>query len=200
MMSHSRLLWVRVADNVHSFHICSSPQYQCKFFGHHNITKITVTTAKPAESLAYLIKYAEFEEVYCPDPGLRDDVGVRWSRLPSGQEIHFVPPWGNGVDTWHRHAKEMSDHDKDCTEWTPWLINHPAWTVADLSPIVKKLLADGMPFFGPVLRGDNVYQLYMKVPHCTYMEIDSAKYDESLKAPTTWKKQAARYNTTPPPK
>lgn len=39
-----------------------------------------------------------------------------------------------------------------------------------------------------------------QVPHCTYMEIDSAKYDESLKAPTTWKEQAARYNTTPPPK
>ena len=65
--------------------------------------------------------------------------------------------------------------------------------VEDLTPIVKRMLDDNVPFFGPVLRGDGVYQIYVKVPTFTYLEIDSANYDESLKAPTTWKEQRARY-------
>jgi hypothetical protein len=135
----------------------------------------------------------ELEEVYCPDEGLREKIGVRWGRLPGGQEIHFVPSWGNGCAEWKKQAEEMSAMDKDCTEWTPWMNNHPAWTAPDLTPIVKRMLEDKVPFFGPVKRGDGVYQVYVKVPTFTYLEVDSSSYDESLKAPTTWAEQRGRY-------
>ena len=78
--------------------------------------------------------------------------------------------------------------DQHCTIWTPWMTNHTAYTVEDLTPIVTKLYGDNQPFFGPVLREDGVYQVYIRVPYAFYLEIDSASYNPKLgkKPVTSW--------------
>uniref|UniRef100_A0A7S3LN49 Uncharacterized protein n=1 Tax=Aplanochytrium stocchinoi TaxID=215587 RepID=A0A7S3LN49_9STRA len=162
-------------------------------FKNKHITKYTCCTENPAETVAWLVKYLELPEIEVPDDGLKS-VGTRWIRLPSKQELHFVSPWGNSSEIWRQHNDEVSRLDKECTVWTPWMINHPAYTVKDVTPLVKRLVEDKQPFFGPVMREDGVYQIYIRVPHSFYMEVDSAKYDPEVggKPVTTWATETAR--------
>eukprot|EP00510_Aplanochytrium_minuta_P001945 CAMPEP_0184018554 /NCGR_PEP_ID=MMETSP0954-20121128/8215_1 /TAXON_ID=627963 /ORGANISM="Aplanochytrium sp, Strain PBS07" /LENGTH=98 /DNA_ID=CAMNT_0026300031 /DNA_START=651 /DNA_END=947 /DNA_ORIENTATION=- len=83
---------------------------------------------------------------------------------------------------------QMVESDKHCTVWTPWMINHSAFAIDDMSQLVKRLKEDDQPFFGPVRREDGVYQIYVRIPYAFYFEIDSGKYDVKVggKETTTW--------------
>uniref|UniRef100_A0A7S2CAY1 Uncharacterized protein n=1 Tax=Haptolina brevifila TaxID=156173 RepID=A0A7S2CAY1_9EUKA len=69
--------------------------------------------------------------------------------------------------------------DGDMQVWTIYMNTHCAWCVDDLTPTVRSLQQAGVPFFGPTMRADGVYQLYLELPAHHYVEVDSVVYNES---------------------
>ena len=73
--------------------------------------------------------------------------------------------------------------DDDMRAWTVFCNTHCAWCVDDLTPVVAALEIDSKPFFGPVRRGDGVYQLYVELPYHHYLEIDSLTFKGTVGTP-----------------
>jgi len=60
--------------------------------------------------------------------------------------------------------------DGDMQVWTIYMNTHCAWCVDDLTPTVRSLQQAGVPFFGPTMRADGVYQLYLELPAHHYVD------------------------------
>ena len=58
--------------------------------------------------------------------------------------------------------------------------------VDELDPYLEKLLANKIPFLGPIRRGDGVFQLYFEVPGHLYLEFDSRRKPKVVDY-ITWK-------------
>ena len=163
------------------------------------IHKSTFAVRDPEESAAFCARYLDAVRIAVPDPSL-EARGIQWVRLPGGwrgcaaSELHFVP-WNHdagrrgGVDldgggvasgddvTVDLDQRFIDDADRDMTLWSVYANTHIAWCVADLTPIVSRLQADGQPFFGPMRRADGVFQIFVELPHLHYVEVDSVAYN-----------------------
>ena len=169
------------------------------------IHKSTFAVRDPEESAAFCVRYLDATRLRVPDPDL-EARGIQWVRLPQGEderypasEFHFVP-WSNDYDTGKRGGVDLNGDgivsedemvdinqqfiaslvdgaDQDMAVWSVYANTHVAWCVAELTSVVRRLLEDGVPFFGPTRRADGVYQLYVELPYLHYLEVDSLVYD-----------------------
>lgn len=169
------------------------------------IHKSTFAVRDPEESAAFCVRYLDATRLRVPDPDL-EARGIQWVRLPQGEderypasEFHFVP-WSNDYDTGKRGGVDLNGDgivsedemvdidqqfiaslvdgaDQDMAVWSVYANTHVAWCVAELTSVARRLLEDGVPFFGPTRRADGVYQLYVELPYLHYLEVDSLVYD-----------------------
>jgi len=166
------------------------------------IHKMTLVVRDTNESEAFAVDVLGCERIVCPDKALHAR-GIRWVRLPGKSqknheyngELHFIPISEGTPEQrrhWLEHKRFMDAQDRDMQMWACAMNTHVGFSVDDLSPIVAKLQQRRQPFFGPTLRADGVYQLYVELPYHHYIEIDSRVYDERLKRSMSWKECAAR--------
>lgn len=171
------------------------------------IHKSTFAVRDPAESVAFCVKYLDCTEIPVPDEtlvncGIRwvrlPGATYHNATIPTS-ELHFIP-WGQDTDSGlmggidvdgdgivsgaemqpidQKFIATLIDQtDQDMKVWSVYANTHVGWCVADLTPMVLALQADGVPFFGPTKRADGVYQLYCELPYLHYIEIDSLSYD-----------------------
>ena len=167
------------------------------------IHKSTFAVRNAQESADFCVKYLQCEHLPCHDTALVTR-GVRWVRLSGGThdypagEFHFIPSTDadlnltGGVDLngdgrvegaemrkltqeWFKGLVDAADQDMQI--WTVYANTHIAFCVDDLTPTILALQREGVPFFGPTLREDGVFQLYIQVPYLHYVEVDSTTYD-----------------------
>jgi len=166
------------------------------------IHKMTLVVRDTEESEKFCIDVLGCERIVCPDGALHKR-GIRWVRLPGtsnrnpelNSELHFIPiseGTPEQIRHWTDHKKFMDDQDRDMQAWTCAMNTHVGFSVDDLTPVVAKLQQRRTPFFGPMLRADGVYQLYIELPYHHYLEVDARKYDERLKKSTSWAECAKR--------
>ena len=101
--------------------------------------------------------------------GLMGGIDSNGDGIVSGDEMQPI------TQKWIASLIDKADADMHC--WTVYANTHVGWCVADLTPTVRALQQDGLPFFGPTMRADGVYQLYIELPYLHYLEIDSIVYD-----------------------
>ena len=120
------------------------------------------------------------------DCGLMGGVDLDGDGIVSGDEV---------VPITQKFMAELIDRvDGDMKVWSVYANTHVGWCVADLTPTVLALQADGVPFFGPTRRADGVFQLYLELPYLHYLEVDSLCYDAARTGieAKPWSEVAAR--------
>lgn len=141
------------------------------------IHKVTILSTNPKKTAAQVKKiFAEnINYISIPDPALRKRK-ASWLRFPStGEEIHFISPpikYQSHIINAILFGREYRSFNNQFTKE-----NHIGITVPDLTPIVKTVSKYNM-VFALRLRGDGLFQLYVKLDNCLdYLEIDSIKYN-----------------------
>lgn len=152
------------------------------------VKKMTFSSLDANKSADFCINILGMEKMDIPDPALAK--GRSWVKFPeNGLEIHFVDSKNRyGYDEIQEFYKTADKLDQNMTVFTPFLDNHGAILVNDLTPYLNKLKANDIPYLGPVRRADGVYQLYIKIPGLTYLELDSKKASDKTFPTTTFDK------------
>ncbi|MDE1463378.1 VOC family protein [Spartinivicinus poritis] len=152
------------------------------------VWKITYSVLNSQQAADFCVDILGMEKIKIPDPTLAK--GRSWVRFPnSGLELHFVDAQSRyGYDKTKEYYQFIDELDQDMTIFTTFMDNHGAILVDDLTPYLKKLTANNVPFLGPVRRADGVYQLYIEIPGHTYLELDSKKQPNKAYPTTTWDK------------
>lgn len=155
---------------------------------HSSVRKMTFSSLDSIKSAEFCINMLGMEKMDIPDPTLAK--GRSWVRFPdSGLEIHFVDAKNRyGYDEIKENYQLTDKLDQNMTVFTTFMDNHGAILVDDLNPYLNKLTENDIPFLGPVRRADGMYQLYIKIPGHTYLELDSKKTPNKAFPTTTFDK------------
>lgn len=123
----------------------------------------------PASTAAYAIETLGLKSVALDDNSLMASQRIV-SFGENGSQIRFKRPATMAEDGEFQAQIEAIKIDRD--DFLTWTTANTAATVADLSPLLEKLISGQVTFIGPIMQNNGEsYQLFFQLPESGYIEV-----------------------------